>query len=240
MIKTKRCAPDRGTDKKRGLKSPRGFAAAHLVKAIYFLEDLQPLGHGCPNAADFSPLSRTAQSADLSLPIITQDFSPRVFYKATTLYNKKEGSRPLFPVSQRSAVRDSSLSAFLPQSFHLFQSLTLGLRNHLPNKEGRQNRHKTVKAVSHPSAELHHSRIGRRYKIVGGPLRSYSYSHGTTANLVGENLRNQYPANGPPRHHKRSRIHDNKNQGGDTNNVEKGQRRNGKHSYSHSNRTHNQ
>src|SRR5690554_6614466 len=78
MIKTKRCAPDRGTDKKRGLKSPRGFAAAHLVKAIYFLEDLQPLGHGCPEAADFSPLSRTAQSADLSFPIITQGFNPGV------------------------------------------------------------------------------------------------------------------------------------------------------------------
>src|SRR5690554_5012017 len=90
MIKTKRCAPDRGTDKKRGLKSPRGFAAAHLVKAIYFLEDLQPLGHGCPEAVDFSPLSRTAQSADLFLPIITQGFNPGgPALQKTTKHHKK-------------------------------------------------------------------------------------------------------------------------------------------------------
>ncbi|HHU57085.1 MAG TPA: hypothetical protein GXZ39_02200, partial [Bacteroidales bacterium] len=39
--------------------SPRGRASMHLVIDRSFFEDLQPLGHGCPEAADFSPLSKT-------------------------------------------------------------------------------------------------------------------------------------------------------------------------------------
>src|SRR5690606_7965488 len=63
----------------------------------------------------------------------------------------------------------------LPQFFHILQSSSFCLWDHLPYKKERKHTHDSVEAVCECSTELHHGRIGGRNEIVRCPLSGNGY-----------------------------------------------------------------
>ena len=91
---------------------------------------------------------------------------------------------------------------FLPKLGHILQSLTLGLRNELPYKDGSEDTDNTIQAIGEPIAQAvsHRNERGRN-NPVENPLEGYGNRYGSTTNRIREYLGNKYPADWSPREH---------------------------------------
>lgn len=101
------------------------------------------------------------------------------------------------------------LFSALPQLSHILERLTFSLRYETPDKESGEDAHQTVEAVGEPMTEVgagmqvhvEHRYERRAYQEVEDPLKGHGDGYCRTANGVGEDLGDEYPADRPPRKH---------------------------------------
>ena len=91
---------------------------------------------------------------------------------------------------------------FLPKLGHILQTLTLGLRNELPYKDGSEDTDYTIQSIGKPIAHTVSQWYKRgRNNPVENPLECYSNRYGSTTNRIREYLGDKYPADWSPREH---------------------------------------
>ena len=148
---------------------------------------------------------------------------------------------PLRAGSVRERARRRALGSLLaPEGRHLLERLALGLGDHLPDEEGRQERHEGVDAVGAPHAPAAQRREGGRYQEVRDSLRRHGDGYGLRANRVGENLRDEHPADGAPRHHERGGVEDDEDERRKADGVGERQHGEGQHANHHARRANHQ
>lgn len=121
-----------------------------------------------------------------------------------------------------------------PEGRHLLEGLALGLGNRLPDEEGREKRHEGVDAVGAPDAPAAQRREGGRDEEVRDPLRRHGDGHGLRADGVGEDFRDEHPADGSPRHHERGRVEDDEDERRKADGVGEREHGEGQHANHHS------
>ena len=98
------------------------------------------------------------------------------------------------------------LLLLFPEFGHVFEGLTLGFGNELPDEEGCKDADNAIEAVGEPVAEviawsevhIEHRHEGGGDDEVEDPLEGNGDGNGCSTNGVGEDLGNEYPADRPP------------------------------------------
>ena len=89
----------------------------------------------------------------------------------------------------------------LPQLRHLLQRLALRFGYPLPDEDGRGERHECIDAVGAAYTPRRERGEGGRDEEVGNPLRCHGNGHSLRTDRVGEDLRDEYPADRTPAEH---------------------------------------
>ena len=87
---------------------------------------------------------------------------------------------------------------FPPQFCHIFQCFSFCFRNHLPDKDSRQDTHHPIQAIGKGHADGLQGRETGRYNKVGYPLGGNGNSNCFSTDGIREDLRDKYPADWSP------------------------------------------